>query len=705
MAGEDVQQALIAADEPTLVAVPVPVPVPGSSAKGGAGATPGSAAREPEPTPELPVAEVAVQIPLPHLDRGFEYRVPLEFDETAVPGARVKVRFAGQDVDGFVFDRRAHAEHAGKLAPLRRVVSPEPVLTPEIRAVVRAVADTHAGTLADVLRLAVPPRHAQAEKALTARPPGPPSEPMPPVSGAPWARYPAGASFLRRLGRGESPWAAWSALPTADPELDWPAALAAAAATTLAAGRGVLIVVPDRRDVARVDDALSVALGRGRHVRLTADQGPQARYTAWLSVLRGHVSCVVGTRAAAYAPVRDLGLVAWWDDGDDLHVEQRAPYAHMRDVLRIRADQAGAALLVGGFARSVAIEAWVASGVVREIVPDTAHRRALARVHVVGEGHDVERDGPGVRAHLPSAAWRAARTALDAGPVLVQVPRRGYLPSLSCQDCRAPVRCPHCHGPLALSGPQSGPECRWCGRSPTMFACVSCGSHRLRSSVVGAHRTAEELGRAFPGVPIRTSGAPEVIDHVDASPALVIATPGAEPWALGGYTATLLLDAWAGLDRPRLDAGEEALRRWLTAAALTRDAAAGGVIVLAGAPTHTPLPVVEALVRWAPEWFARRELTERAELALPPTVWMARLTGPLAGVRAAGDDVVERLRDVVEVDRLGPVPVGEDAHLLLRAPSTHARQATEALAAMRRGRSARKERDQVAVRLGVADLA
>ncbi|GMA39893.1 hypothetical protein [Mobilicoccus caccae] len=136
------------------------------------------------PTPESPVALVAVQVPLPHLDRGFEYRVPAEFDDGAVPGARVKVRFAGREVDGVVLERRARPEHAGRLADLRRVVSPEPVLTPEIATLARTVADRHAGTFADVLRLAVPPRHAQAEKALTARPPQAPVDPQVPAGDA-----------------------------------------------------------------------------------------------------------------------------------------------------------------------------------------------------------------------------------------------------------------------------------------------------------------------------------------------------------------------------------------------------------------------------------------------------------------------------------------------------------------------------------------
>src|SRR3954452_6381481 len=88
-----------------------------------------------------PVAQVLVDVPLVHLDRPFEYSVPEPMADAAVPGARVRVRFAGQERDGFVLARRAEAEHAGRLAPLRRVVSPEPVLSPQLQRLCRAVTD------------------------------------------------------------------------------------------------------------------------------------------------------------------------------------------------------------------------------------------------------------------------------------------------------------------------------------------------------------------------------------------------------------------------------------------------------------------------------------------------------------------------------------------------------------------------------------
>lgn len=241
----------------------------------------------------------------------------------------------------------------------------------------------------------------------------------------------------------------------------------------------------------------------------------------------------------------------------------------------------------------------------------------------------------------------------------------------------------------------------------------------MRSNVVGARRTAEELGRAFPGVTVHTSGAGAVLTSVSDRPSLVIATPGAEPIAERGYAATLLLDAWASLGRPALDASEEALRRWMAAAALTRGASQGGVTVLCGAPMHTTLPPVEALVRWDPVWFAARELAERAELSLPPAVRMAQLVGTRVvverGVELAGlADSVERLGPMpwVPAGPAGPAaPTGSQRpeetapriQLLLRVSPQDGPALTAALSHMKALRSARKEREPLGVRVDPVD--
>ena len=399
----------------------------------------------------------------------------------------------------------------------------------------------------------------------------------------------------------------------------------------------MVIVVPDARDLDRVDAALTgVAQGQRIHVCLSADLGPAERYRRWLAVRRGLVQVVAGTRAAMFAPVAELGLVVLWDDGDDLHAEPRAPYPNAREVLALRAHRTGAAALIGGFARTAELTQLVAGGWARPLAgrPE-ALRQAAPKVRAAPDEAELARDAAAMTARLPSLALRTARMALTgeargavpAGPVLVQVPRRGYLAAIACGRCRAQARCATCGGPLEIGGSHETPGCRWCGTLAAAWTCARCGATRLRALVTGAARTAEELGRAFPGVPVRTSGGQHVLAVVPAEPALVIATPGAEPVAEEGYSAALLLDGWALLGRPSLRAAEEALRRWLNAAALVRPA--GSVVVLAEAT----LPAVQALIRWDPVTFSERELAERAELGFPPAVRMASVTGTPRGGR------------------------------------------------------------------------
>ncbi|MCO7195846.1 primosome assembly protein PriA, partial [Pseudonocardia sp. McavD-2-B] len=149
-----------------------------------------------QPAPARPVARVLVDVALPHLDRAFDYRVPTHLDDAAVPGVRVRVRFAGRLVDGFLLERSDDTAHAGKLAWVDKVVSPEPVLTAEVAGLARAVADRYAGVMADVLRLAVPARHARVESE-SPRERGA-AEPAP-VDRVGWEAYPRGGAFLDAL--------------------------------------------------------------------------------------------------------------------------------------------------------------------------------------------------------------------------------------------------------------------------------------------------------------------------------------------------------------------------------------------------------------------------------------------------------------------------------------------------------------------------
>lgn len=670
-----------------------------------------SAART--PAAHAPVARVLPLLGVPHLDREFDYLIPESLSADAVPGTRVRVRFAGRLVDGFLLERAAASEHRGELAWLERVVSAEPVLTPGLLRLVELVARRWMGMRSDVLRLAIPPRHAAAEKSVPQPAPRYGVLPGPVEMPAGWDDHPMVARFLEAVTAGNPARAVW----TVPPGRDWAHSLAVLADSVRRRGLQVLLVVPDQRDVDRLTTACRDAVGGGAAGRdlvadLSAGVGPSARYRRWLRAVRGHARIVVGTRSAVFTPLPEPGLMILHDDGDDSFVEPRAPYPHTRDVATLRSASDGTPLLLTSPDRTPEVAELVRAGWAHEIRPEPGLIRSLAPRVVATTDADPSqaRDVAGGRTRLPAVAIAMARESIEVdAPVLVQVPRKGYIPTLLCGSCRTPARCRRCNGPLragrmdAVYGPVEL-ACGWCGAPEPGFRCVSCGSRALRAGVVGAGRTAEELGRMFPGVRVRTSGGGDILDTVPEAPAIVVSTPGAEPVAEGGYGAALLLDSWALLGRPDLRAVQDALRCWIGAATLVRPAGDGGRVFLSA---DSELPASQALVRWDPQAWADRELADRAEVGFPPAVHLVAVDGPAEALA----DIIMGLSVPDEVDLLGPVdlPPGEELpgqdgvedpeRLLLRVPPPRLTEVTGEIRVMVVGRSGRRAADPVRVRL------
>lgn len=649
-----------------------------------------------------PIVRVLLDSPVPQLDRLFDYAIPDELTGDAIPGVRVRVplRSAGRMVDGYIVETGVEDDDGRALADLDAVVSRARVLPPRLHALARRVADRAAGGASDVLRLIVPKRQVRVEKAWLAAggeapdPEGPSSRHAAvPAVAETIAQYAGLEEVLAESGR-----AAVEAIPRLAPDdlPEWTRLLAAAAARMLAGGASTILVVPDYRDLDALLAALEVLAPGAPVVRLDSRQSGPDRYRAYLRTLEDAPCIVVGNRSAAYAPVR-AGLVALWDDGDGLLGEPLAPGVHARDVALLRQEQEGSALLFAGHTRTTDVERLVETGWIRSI---TAARRRLPRV-VLDSTEDLDRRGQ----RLPSRAFLAARDAAATGPVLLQVARPGFAPTLVCASCRAPARCRACGGPLGAAHRGALPVCAWCGRDARSWACGSCGGESVRLAASGSERTAEELGRAFPGIRVIVADGAHPVERVDAKPALVVATRGAEPRAAGGYRAVVLLDGSRMLQAPELRIGESCLRWWSNAAAL---AAPGAPIHLVGVDGA----VARALATWSQESYARSELAERAPLRMPPSVRVAQLEGTAAGMRRALDDLaaLQLPPDAV----LGPVPIDSDddgrERALVRFPYAEGTRVAATLRASviaeatgRRRARGRTARTTLSVRLDVTE--
>ena len=454
-----------------------------------------------------PVARVRVDSTLPQVDRTFDYRVPAELSEDAVPGARVRVLFNGHELTGYIEERAATTDWTRtSLLPIKSVLSRVPSVAPEIFALAEALADRYASTVANVLRLAVPPRIAALDKKYAPLLPGyesaylgdsapennpeatpasagenpqenalesaapesssasdtsthadpyawlatpgapapfvldPPSlNPDAPDAASVFSDYENGAEFIEDVAAGAATRAVMTVLP-GHLEHTWADVVATALATAATSGRGAIAVVPTAKNLDLLEAALAERLPADSFVRLSSDSTPHTRYHGFVKARLGRVPVVIGTRAAAYAPVANLGLVVCWDDGDSSLVERRAPYCHARDVLLLRASAENTAALFAGFSMSSEAARLVRTRWASHVrAPRALVRDYSPRIFSTGSEFELARDPLAAMARIPHLAFEHARRALARGPVLVQVARSGYIPSFSCERCRMPV--------------------------------------------------------------------------------------------------------------------------------------------------------------------------------------------------------------------------------------------------------------------------
>lgn len=654
-------------------------------------------ARERTPARHEPIARVVLDIQATHLGQLFDYYVDEGQSRKARPGCLVRVRFGGRRVTGVVWSRAEDSDTpASSIRFIERVLSDEVLVDERMRRDVTAIADAYGGTRANILRLAVPPRVARVDREPAVRA-GDAADRRAAWDIAADLAFPAFAQGYEQARivdaalRGD---AFASFVVDGLPGLDrWREDLTWMALRALARGASAVFVMPGMREVWALMRALDAAGLRafapdadtGGHAGdvavLSAALTPDERYRAYRAIADGRVRCVVGTRAAMYAPVGGRALFAILDDAAYQYADGFMPYANARGVCRLRAQLHEGVFVAYAQARSVTSQ-WECETTTSD---DSSVCGPSAAVH--GYHDVVKAQAPAVRwlnrdelarladasmgARVPHTAVRILSKALETGPVLLSIPADGVSESLSCAQCLRQARCLRCTGPLERIGAGATPRCRWCGAAASPWHCASCGGERLRVIRVGAAGTARELQGLFRGVPVVLSSPQQprgVIEQINDAPTIVVATPGAEPRVRPGgrssglYGAVAVLDAWTSLYLQHMDARLDVLRSWMRVMAHCRPRPDGGVGLLVG---ETDPLIAQALMTWDPRVLSRHELEQRVETALPPAVSAACVWGRRDAVMGAlerigaldGDWASVRWRDGDVPAVLGPVPI------------------------------------------------
>lgn len=518
-------------------------------------------------------ASVVVESKLARLDREFHFKIPTELEAKIEVGQRVSFTLGRSKKPnlGFVVELLAQSDYA--TSELSEIVHPKPVLTSEVIAFAKIVAERQAVSLGEILQLAVPDH-------------------MPRV---PITEVRAGVVLEQKSAVVRETFLGSAAkVPHNDGEIpDWLSLGLARAKTELEVGRSVLIIAPDEKDVSYL--AAAFEADNLTPIAFVASDKRSTRFQKFHEVLSGH-NLVIGTRSAIYSPVTNLGLIWVVDDLDDSHRDVGSPFSHSRELALIRAGDKSNILFTAPY-RSLEIQRLVELGYLAEV-------ETTSRVPKISFSDDSQR--------LDEASFNLARQALTRGTLLILLPRRGVSAALYCKSCDARQSC-GCGGYIWEPKPTLF-VCRLCGKPHTQ--CPACRSDAFRKGRSGSTRTAAEIGKAFPNSRIVELTAEKSVTIVGRTNQIVVATPGSAPRIEHGYAGLLVLDCDIWLARQSLFAEQQALRDWSNAIDLVGSDARAH---FSGLGTHIGKP----LSLWQHREMASAALAEAKKLGLPPAVRIA----------------------------------------------------------------------------------
>jgi primosomal protein N' (replication factor Y) (superfamily II helicase) len=272
------------------------------------------------------------------------------------------------------------------------------------------------------------------------------------------------------------------------------------AAAECAAGRGTIMLVPEIALTPAIAATFRQAFGERVAIQHSGLSDGE-RHDQWQRIRRGDVDIVVGTRSAVFAPVPRLGLIVVDEEHDTSYKQEESPRYNGRDVAIVRAQRAGALVVLGSATPSMETYQNAASGKFEHIVlSNRVMDRSLAAVTIVDMREEYAAAGPDVilsRALTVGIAHRVEQREQS----VVLLNRRGFATAAFCRQCAGTVDCPNCSVSLVIHGEGSArrARCHYCNytaRVPT--TCPLCAAPYMEQAGFGTERVEAEVKRLVP---------------------------------------------------------------------------------------------------------------------------------------------------------------------------------------------------------------
>ena len=408
-------------------------------------------------------------------------------------------------------------------------------------------------------------------------------------------------------------------------------------------GQSVIVLVPEisltpqtterfKRRFAHIQDQVAIL-----HSHLSEGE----RHDEWRKILDGKARITIGARSAIFAPLENIGLIVVDEEHENTYKQESPPRYQGRDVAVVRARIEGATVLLGTATPS--LESWRNTLTGKYKLVELTRRAddqkmPVTRVVDMRTEGRTKRDSDKKVATIISEPLRIAiDQRLNRGEqTILFLNRRGYSPSVVCQDCGYRVECPHCTVTLTYHESESRLICHLCGfqRVP-LTKCPECKSGSVFMAGYGTERVEQVLRKVFPRARIaridtdtmkRKTQLEDTLNDFKAQKFdLLIGTQMiAKGLHFPNVTLVGVLNADLGLHIPDFRAGERTFQLLTQVAGRAgRGHLLGEVVVQTFTPHN---PSIQYARHHDFEGFATQELEARKTLNFPPYVHVCLVT-------------------------------------------------------------------------------
>jgi primosomal protein N' (replication factor Y) len=227
------------------------------------------------------------------------------------------------------------------------------------------------------------------------------------------------------------------------------------------------------------------------------------RTEQWRRIRSGAASVVVGTRSGVFAPVQNLGLIVVDEEHDGSYKQEETPRYNGRDVAIVRAQAAGACVVLGSATPSLESRYNTERGKYTLLeLPGRIEARPMPTVKLIDmreEFLETRKQNTFSRELIEAIHQRVE----NREQVIVLLNRRGFSSFLACRACGERVQCINCSLTLTFHKRDRRLLCHYCGYAEKVPGiCPKCSSEHIYFLGLGSERVEEELHRDFPAARI-----------------------------------------------------------------------------------------------------------------------------------------------------------------------------------------------------------